>query len=27
VTGASWRADGGSRAGTLGLPLSRPAQA
>ncbi len=27
VTGASWRADGGSRAGTLGLPLSRPTQA
>ncbi len=27
VTGASWRADGGSRAGTLGLPQSRPAQA
>lgn len=24
VTGASWRVDGGSRAGTLGLPLSRP---
>jgi 3-oxoacyl-[acyl-carrier protein] reductase len=24
VSGASWRADGGSRAGTLGLPLSRP---
>ncbi|MBV9782555.1 MAG: SDR family oxidoreductase [Acidisphaera sp.] len=23
VTGASWRVDGGSRAGTLGLPLSR----
>jgi 3-oxoacyl-[acyl-carrier protein] reductase len=27
VTGASWRADAGSRAGTPGLPLSRPTQA
>jgi 3-oxoacyl-[acyl-carrier protein] reductase len=24
VTGASWRVDGGSRAGSLALPLSRP---